>query len=99
MATNNKIETPLGEGTEQGNFELRDGNGAVIAVHKLVRFVLNDETASHLQDSNCLTPRAKVSALFHFPAGEGGGSCSEYAILIALVVIVLMFAGYIGWPW
>jgi len=38
----------------------------VVAVHKLVRITLNDETAKHLQDANCLTPKAQGSALFHF---------------------------------
>jgi len=67
---NQKVDTPLGQGIEQGKFAVTNGAGMVVAVHKLVRFTLNDVTAKHLRDTNCLTPNAIRSALFHFDLGE-----------------------------
>lgn len=61
-----KVKTPYGEGVEQGEYAMVDAMGAVVSVRRLVRIVINDETVRHLQDANCLTPRAVRSALFTF---------------------------------
>ena len=62
-----KVQTPLGEGTlEPGKFVVFNGAGVVVGYRQLVRFTLNDEVAKHLQEKNCITPRAEKSALFTF---------------------------------
>lgn len=88
---NQTVKTPLGEGTDQGNYGVTDELKNVVAVHRLVRFKLTDEIAAHLSDSNCPTPRAKFSALFHFPTSEVGEVNLEYAIVLGLIVAVVWF--------
>lgn len=51
------LTTPLGSGTFQGKFA--DGR-------LLVRLTINNQTAKHLRDANCLTPKAKRSGLWLF---------------------------------
>ena len=55
------LTTPLGPGAFQGVFA--DGRA-------LVRLPVNDQTAKHLADANCLTPRAKLSGLWLFDKAE-----------------------------
>jgi hypothetical protein len=63
---NQKVKTPLGDGIDQGRFAVLDGLQNVVAVQKLVRLVINDETVKHLKDANCLTPHATQSGLWTF---------------------------------
>jgi hypothetical protein len=60
MLINQLVKTPIGEGRCQGNF---DGD-------VLVRLPINEVTSAHKQDSNCITPLAKVSGLWVFSKGD-----------------------------
>ncbi len=64
---NEKINTPLGEGIVQGPFAVVDAAGENIITAVLVRLPVNETTRSHLNKSNCITPKAQLSALFVFP--------------------------------
>ena len=61
-----KVTTPIGEGVYQGAYRAVLGTGEKC----LVRLPVNQETVTHLQDENCLTPRAHISALFSFEPGQ-----------------------------
>ena len=63
---NQKVSTPLGAGTVQGPFAVNDANGESIVKGVLVRLPVNDQTKPHLKKSNCITPKASLSALFVF---------------------------------
>lgn len=101
MRTNAKVSTPLGEGISQGPYVIRDSQGDVVSQAVLVRLPVNDQTRSHLNESNCLTPRANRSALFIFPISESGHICKDAAQLLncAVVVLVVLFCILRSWPW
>ena len=85
---NQKVTTPIGDGVYQGDFTRAGADDA----EALVRMPVNEQTGPHLKDSNCLTPRARFTALFSFKASEMGATALEYAIIfmvIALVVLVI----------
>lgn len=63
-----KVRTPLGEGTSQGAYEIKQGAERVRGM--LVRLPVNDVTRPHLGSANCLTPRATRTALFTFQEGD-----------------------------
>jgi len=100
---NQKIDTPLGAGIEQGKYgvmsEEEGQEDVVVAVHKLVRFTsLTDKIKKHLLDKNCLTPRPTNQALFHFDLSETGSAWAEFIYCLALGLIVLFFACK-DWTW
>jgi hypothetical protein len=66
---NQTVKTPIGKGTFQGRFEVRQG-GEIVGENALVRLPVNEETSRHLKDSRCVTPQANQSALFVFPMAE-----------------------------
>lgn len=70
LNTNTRVTTPLGEGIVQGGYLLKDAQGQPVAQALLVRLPVNDVTRAHLNQANCITPRAQHSALFVFPTSE-----------------------------
>jgi hypothetical protein len=67
MKKNSTVTTPIGKGVVQGHFEVQaKRDGVVVAQGVLVRMPINDQTRVHLNQSNCLTPRAKASGLWVF---------------------------------
>lgn len=68
--TNQKVNTPIGEGTAQGSFHITDANGHLIVAGVGVRLPVNDVTRKQLNKSNCVTPRANVSGLWVFSESE-----------------------------
>jgi hypothetical protein len=96
LSINQKVITPIGEGTFQGWYR------AVMSTVEscLVRLPVNDETAKHLQDPRCVTPRATKQALFQFPPSELGGGLIVDLVLLALVIGgILLLGSCLGWPW
>jgi hypothetical protein len=95
---NQRVRTPIGEGIYQGVYR-----AVMAAVEKhLVRLPVNEKTAPHLQDENCITPRAAKMALFTFDPSELGGGVVEALILIAIVAVILLCLGSllgVPWPW
>jgi len=69
MRINQPVITPLGEGVYQGSFN-QPHSGDTVEPVALVRLRVNDQTAPHLRDSNCLTPKASGSGLWTFKEGE-----------------------------
>lgn len=70
ITTNMKIKTPLGEGTMQAPFAVKDAQGENVVRGALVRLPINDVTRPHLNKSNCLTPHAQISGLWVFQESE-----------------------------
>lgn len=70
ITTNMKIKTPLGEGTMQAPFAVKDAQGEHVVRGALVRLPINDVTRPHLNKSNCLTPHAQISGLWVFQESE-----------------------------
>lgn len=70
IATNMKIKTPLGEGTMQAPFAVKDAAGNDVVRGALVRLPINDATRPHLNKSNCITPHATLSGLWVFQESE-----------------------------
>jgi hypothetical protein len=66
---NAKVKTPFGEGLAQGSFAVMSGSEQVVR-GLIVRLPVNDVTRKQLNQLNCLTPRAQVSGLWVFQAGE-----------------------------
>ncbi len=67
---NQMVDTPLGQGRLQGRFAVRDAHGELVTTSMLVRLPIDDITRSHLNQSNCLTPRARLSGLWVFQGSE-----------------------------
>lgn len=66
IATNTKVNTPLGYGMVQGAYAVKAGNGDDIVQGALVRLPINDTTRPHLNKSNCITPHATLNGLWVF---------------------------------
>lgn len=66
---NQTIQTPIGQGVGQSPL-LRQVEEAPDEIVLLVRLPINEQTKSHLHDSNCLTPKAVHSGLWFFQKGE-----------------------------
>lgn len=98
MITNAKIQTPIGEGVCQGNFNPGDEN-SMTEPRLLVRLPVNDVTKAALRRANCLTPHAGKSGLWVFRVSECGGGWAEILLLLALVAAVLFLLGRCGVPW
>jgi hypothetical protein len=90
--------TPLGMGVAFGIFHLKDAHQESIGERVVVRLPVDEKTREHLSSSNCLTHKAKESALFTFPVSEIGQGCIEAMIIIGLVFFVLLFVCN-DWPW
>ncbi len=71
VATNQKVDTPLGEGFVQGQFAVLDPEtNALISSGIAVRLPVNEVTRPHLNNSNCLTSRATMSGVWVFQESE-----------------------------
>ena len=98
FATNQEVQTPLGKAVVQAR--VRPQGVPVDEVHWLVRLPVNEQTAAHLVDVNCMTPKANRTALFVFPTSEIGGGLLGDMVLAALFVLGLLALGScMGWPW
>ena len=68
---NDTVQTRLGPGIFQGRYGVVDREthkeDEVVA---LVRLPINEQTAPHLQDPNCLTPNASGRGLWLFSESE-----------------------------
>jgi len=70
-AVNQKVNTPLGEGYVQGCFQIQDPvTSAVISTGIAVRLLVNEHTAPHLKDNNCVTTQATHSGVWVFQESE-----------------------------
>ena len=69
---NRSVKTPLGQGVVQSPFMVIDETAKY-----LIRLPVNDQTALHLKDSNCMTPRAVKSGLWVFTKQELSGEGSN----------------------
>lgn len=67
--TNDKVDTPFGDGVVQGNFEVRQG-GETVEQCVLVRVPITDANRHALGTSKCMTPNATQAALFVFADDE-----------------------------
>lgn len=68
---NQAVITPIGEGIFQGVYGVsKEGSTEEAEEVGLVRLNVNDQTAPHLRDSNCLTPKAVGTALWLFNEGQ-----------------------------
>lgn len=70
LTTNSKVNTPLGQGIVQGPFAVQSADGETIVRGALVRLPINETTRPHLNQSNCLTPRATLNGLWVFREGQ-----------------------------
>lgn len=68
IATNQKVNTPIGSGVVQGQFMARADESVIVKA--LVRLPVNDVTRPQLGKAYCLTPRAMKTALFVFTESE-----------------------------
>jgi hypothetical protein len=68
--TNQEVTTPLGKGMVLAPFAVQLESGETVTVGILVKLPVNEVTTKALKQSNCLTPKAKVSGLWVFPEGE-----------------------------
>lgn len=70
VTTNSKITTPIGNGVCQGRFGAKDNDAQPAEKNVLVRISITEKNQHILGNSNCLTPRARQSALFVFAESE-----------------------------
>jgi hypothetical protein len=67
---NQKVVTPIGTGTVQGGFVIRDAAGHLVTSGVGVRLPVNETTQALLKRSNCITPGANVSGIWVFQESE-----------------------------
>ena len=82
---NQTVKTPIGNGVYQGAWRTSEETDPAA----LVRLPVNEQTSLHLSDATCVTPRSQKSALFVFPTSELGASLLEYAVILAVMALVI----------